>query len=71
MCHTTVMSACTVQQAKCCIISVQILSIYGCTALVDLGRFFQFLIHSQQESLDGGSARHKATILTQNNTSTE
>jgi hypothetical protein len=34
---------------------------------------FQFLnlIHSRQESLDGGSARRKAATYTQNNTNTE
>jgi hypothetical protein len=34
---------------------------------------FEFLdpIHSQYDSLDGGSARHKASTYTQNNTNTE
>jgi hypothetical protein len=34
---------------------------------------FQFLdpIYSQQDSLDGGSARRKASTYTQNNTNTE
>jgi hypothetical protein len=48
------------------------LSIYGSTTLVDLGRFFSFLIHTQSEdSLDGGSARRKAATYTQNKTNTE
>jgi hypothetical protein len=48
------------------------LSIYGSTALVDLGRFFSFLIYIQSIGLLGrGSAHHKAAIYTQDNTDTE
>jgi hypothetical protein len=39
--------------------------IYGSTALVDLGRFFSFLIYSQWDSLYGGSACRKAATYTQ------
>jgi hypothetical protein len=43
------------------------LSIYGSTALVDLGRFFSFLIYTQSIGhLERGSARHKAATYTQN-----
>jgi hypothetical protein len=41
-------------------------SIYGSTALVDLGHFFSFSIYKQQDSLDGGSARREAATYTQN-----
>jgi hypothetical protein len=46
------------------------LSIYGCTALCWALAAFQLLnpIHSRQDSLDGGSARHKDSTYTQNNT---
>jgi hypothetical protein len=47
------------------------LSIYGSTALVDLGRCFSFLIYTQSvDSLDGRSARFKAATYTQNNINT-
>jgi hypothetical protein len=46
------------------------LSIYGSTALVDLGRIFSFLIYTQSV-LDGGSARRKAAVYTQKNANTE
>jgi hypothetical protein len=48
-------------------------SIYGSKdLLLDFDRFFSFLIlYSRQDSLDGGSARRKAAIYTQNNTNTE
>ena len=40
--------------------------------LFGLGRFFSFLIlHSRYDSLDGGSARHKAATYTQSNTNTD
>jgi hypothetical protein len=46
--------------------------IYGSTALVDLGRFFNFLIYTQSVGLLGrGSARRKAAIYTQNNINIE
>jgi hypothetical protein len=39
---------------------------------MDLGRFFSFLIYTQSvDSLDGGSARHKAAAYTQDNINTE
>jgi hypothetical protein len=45
------------------------LSIYGSTVLLlDLGRFFSFLI---LDSLDGGWACRKAAAYTHNNTNTE
>jgi hypothetical protein len=41
-------------------------TIYGSTALVDLGRFLSFLIHTQSVELLGrGSARRKAVAYTQ------
>jgi hypothetical protein len=45
-------------------------SIYGSKAISGPWSLFQFLnpIHSQQDSLDGGSARRKAATYTQNNT---
>jgi hypothetical protein len=45
------------------------LSIY--TALVGLGRVFGFLIYTRYDSLDGGSARRKATTYSQNITKTQ
>jgi hypothetical protein len=48
------------------------LSIYGSTALVDLGCFFSFLIFTQSVVLLGrGSAGRKAATYAQNNTNTE
>jgi hypothetical protein len=40
---------------------------------VGLWTLFQFLdsVHSRQDSMDEGSARHKASTYTQNNTNTE
>jgi hypothetical protein len=39
------------------------LSTYGCTAFVDLGRFFSFLAHTQSVGLlERGSACRKAAI---------
>jgi hypothetical protein len=46
-------------------VKIEILSIYGSTALVNLGLFFSFLIHTQ-DSLDGGSSRRKAATDTHN-----
>jgi hypothetical protein len=48
-------------------------SLYGCTALVDLGRFFQFLslYTVGRTPWTGGSAHRKAATCTQNNTNTE
>jgi hypothetical protein len=47
-------------------------SIYGSTALVDLGRFFSFLVYTQSVGLfERGSARRKADTYIQNNTNTE
>jgi hypothetical protein len=49
-----------------------VLYIYGCTALVDLGPFFSFLIYTQSVGLQGqGSACRKAATYTHNTTSTE
>jgi hypothetical protein len=48
------------------------LSIYGSTALVDLGRFFSFLIYTQSTGLLGrGISRRKAATYIQNNTNIE
>jgi hypothetical protein len=48
------------------------LSLYGSTALVNLGRYFSFLIYTQTIGLLGrGSARCKAATYTQNNTNRE
>jgi hypothetical protein len=48
------------------------LSICGSAALVDLGRFFSFLIYTQSVGLLGrGSARRKNATYTHNNTNTE
>jgi hypothetical protein len=49
------------------------LSVYGSTALLlDLGRVsVSWFLYSQYDSLDGGSARHKAATYTQDNTNTE
>jgi hypothetical protein len=48
------------------------LTIYRSTALVDLGRFFSFLIYTQSVGLLGrGSARRKAVAYKQDNTKTE
>jgi hypothetical protein len=43
------------------------------SSLSGLGRYFQFLdpIHSQYDSLDGGSARRKVSTYTQDNINTE
>jgi hypothetical protein len=42
------------------------------TALVDLGRYFSFLIvYTVSKTSNGGSARRKAATYTQNNTNTE
>jgi hypothetical protein len=44
----------------------------GSTALVDLGRFFSFLIYTLSEGLLGrGISCHKAATCTQNNINTE
>jgi hypothetical protein len=46
--------------------------IYGSTTLVDLYRFFSFLIYTPSEGpFDGGSARREAATYTQNNTNAE
>jgi hypothetical protein len=48
------------------------MSVYGSTALVDLDRFFSFLIYTQSVDFsDGWSARRKAATYTQDNTNTE
>jgi hypothetical protein len=49
------------------------LSIYGSTALCWASAAFRFLnpTHSQKDSVDGRSARHKACTYTQNNINTE
>jgi hypothetical protein len=48
------------------------LSLCGSTALVELGRFFSFLICTQSVGLSvRGSARRKAATYTQGNTNTE
>jgi hypothetical protein len=56
-------------------ICAHILSVghYGSTAVCWALAAFRFLnpIHSQYESLDGGSAHHKAATYTQNNTNIE
>jgi hypothetical protein len=44
-------------------------SIYGCTALVDFGHFFTFLIYTQSVELLGkGISSSKAATYTKNNT---
>jgi hypothetical protein len=62
----------TPQYCHCKITSV-CLCIYGSTdLLLDLGRFSQLLhlLHSQWDSLDGGTARGLTATYTQNNTNT-
>jgi hypothetical protein len=54
-----------------CFCILACLSIYGSTALVDLGRFSSFLIYSRYDSLDGGSARRNVAAYTQNSINTE
>jgi hypothetical protein len=47
--------------------TVFLLSTYGSTALVDLGRLFSFLIYAQSVGLlERGSARRKPATQTQN-----
>jgi hypothetical protein len=54
------------------LITLEILPIYGSTALLGLCRFFSFLISTQSVWLLGrGSARRKAATYTENNTNTE
>jgi hypothetical protein len=48
------------------------LSLYDSTALMDIGHFFSFLIHTKSVELLGrGSARRKTTTYTENNTNRE
>jgi hypothetical protein len=45
---------------------------YDSTTLADFGRFFSSLIYTQSVGLlDGGSARRKVAIYTQDNTNTK